>query len=265
MQLFYQEYSSETPVVNDSDKSPIVIIPGLFGSTINWRSFARKLSKDYFVIVVDQRNHGESPHGESHTYADMVTDLLSLIDKLGFNKVTLCGHSMGGKVAMAFALLHPDRVDKLAVLDIAPVAYTHSHAPYIKALMDIDLSAIKSRSDAEKALQISIEDTPTRLFLMQSLVGSPGTYRWRLNLPILYQYMPDITAFPEQDLAGLNNKLESIFLVGGDSNYVAREHHSVINQYFPRAVFTDVEGAGHWLHAEQPVKVLEVLKGFLKK
>jgi len=221
MQLFYQQYPQEQTATDFNGQSPVVIIPGLFGSTINWRSFARNLSKEYFVIVVDQRNHGESPHADSHSYSDMVADLLLLVDTLGFEKVTLCGHSMGGKVAMAFALLYPERVDKLAVLDIAPVAYSHSHAPYIKALMQVDLSALGSRNEAEHALRTTIEDTPTRLFLMQSLVGSPGKYRWRLNLPILYQYMSDITDFPEQVLAGLSNELESLFLIGGDSDYVA--------------------------------------------
>jgi len=263
MQLFYQQYPEDSSQVN-SDHSPIIIIPGLFGSTVNWRGFARNLSKEYLVYVVDQRNHGESPHADSHSYADMVADLLQLVDDLGLERVTLCGHSMGGKVAMAFSLLYPDRVDKLAVLDIAPVAYTHSHAPYIKALMAIDLSQLASRSDAEKALQESIPDMATRLFLMQSLVGSPGNYRWRLNLAILYQYMSDITSFPEQDLVGMSSDLKPLFLTGSNSDYVLEQHNDAIKYYFPKAVFNEIEGAGHWLHAEQPKRVLEALTVFLK-
>ena len=264
MTLFYQQYSPEQGV-NGEQQCPVVIVPGLFGSTINWRGFARKLSVEYEVIVVDQRNHGQSPHADTHTYADMVGDLLSLIDDLGFDKITLCGHSMGGKVAMMFALLHPERVEKLAVLDIAPVTYTHSHAPYLKALMAIDLTAIGSRSEAEAILKTTIPDTGTRLFLMQSLVGSPGEYRWRLNLPVLYQYMPDVVGFPDQSLLGLMSDLEAMFLVGGDSDYVKPEHDDLIKQYFPQAYLTKIDGAGHWLHAEQPVKTLDAMMGFLKK
>lgn len=264
MQLFYQQYPEDISLVN-SERPPIIIIPGLFGSTINWRSFARNLSKDYLVYVVDQRNHGESPHADSHTYVDMVADLVCLIDRLGFERVTLCGHSMGGKVAMVFSLLYPHRIDQLAVLDIAPVAYTHSHAPYLKALMEIDLTELASRSEAEKALKQSIPDMGVRLFLMQSLVGTPGNYRWRLNLAILYDYMSHITSFPEQDLAGVESDLQPLFLTGSDSDYVLKEHHGLIKHYFPKVVFSEIKGAGHWLHAEQPKSVLEALTGYLKK
>lgn len=259
MELFYQAYSPK-----NNGHSPVVIIPGLFGSTMNWRSFARELGKDYHVIVIDQRNHGESEHADSHTYSDMVGDLLSFIDKQGFESITLCGHSMGGKVAMLFALLHPERVDKLAVLDIAPVEYSHSHAPYLKALMKIDLSKLQSRSDAEAALQLTIDDTPTRLFLMQSLVGRKGEYRWRLNLPVLLKEMSNITGFEHQTAAGLVNDLPVIVIIGGSSAYVRDEDHVVVKSYFPEAKFNSIDGAGHWLHAEQPKRVLNVLINFLK-
>jgi len=116
MELYYQSYSPDSLSDKESDKTPIIIIPGLFGSTINWRSFARKLSESYAVIVIDQRNHGESPHAATNSYADMVNDLLLLCDRLSFDQVVLCGHSMGGKVAMLFALLYPERVQSLAVL-----------------------------------------------------------------------------------------------------------------------------------------------------
>ena len=131
--------------------------------------------------------------------------------------------------------------------------------------MAIDLTAIGSRSEAEAILKTTIPDTGTRLFLMQSLVGSPGEYRWRLNLPVLYQYMPDVVGFPDQSLLGLTSDLEAMFLVGGDSDYVKPEHDDSIKQYFPQAYLTKIDGAGHWLHAEQPVKTLDAMMGFLKK
>ena len=262
MELFYQSYGTENSV---DAVPPVIIIPGLFGSTVNWRSFAKKLSQTHHVIVVDQRNHGESPHADSHTYDDMVSDLLALCDRLNFDRVVLCGHSMGGKVAMLFALLHPERLASLAVLDIAPIHYKHSHAPYLRALMEVDLLSLSSRSEAEKALKSTITDTSTRLFLMQSLVGKPGEYRWRLNLPILLLDMPEITGFPLPDVDGIVSSIQAVFILGGESDYVDEDGVVKIKTFFPKAECFTVDGAGHWLHAERPNEVFEVLIEFLKK
>ena len=177
----------------------------------------------------------------------------------------LCGHRMGGKVAMLFALLHPERLARLAVLDIAPIQYMHSHAPYLRALMEVDLLSLSSRSEAEKALKSSITDASTRLFLMQSLVGKPGEYRWRLNLPILLRDMPEITGFPLLDVDGIVSSTEAVFILGGESDYVDEEGVVKIKTFFPKAECFTVDGAGHWLHAERPNEVFEVLIEFLKK
>ena len=176
MKLYSQHFPDDLSVDQLRHHLPMIIIPGLFGSTANWRSFARKLSVTQPVLVVDQRNHGRSPHAGTNTYDDMVADLIELCDHLSIEKAIFCGHSMGGKTAMQLALNHQERVEKLIVLDIAPVKYQHSHAPFLEGLMDIDLSALKSRSEADRALQDVITDTATRLFLLQNLTGSSGSY-----------------------------------------------------------------------------------------
>ena len=173
MKLHFQHYPENIQVSALANFKPLVIIPGLFGSTTNWRSFGRQFAATRPVIIVDQRNHGRSPHINSNSYDDMLQDLLEFCDDHGLVRIVLCGHSMGGKVAMLFTLAHPERVEKLVVLDIAPVPYDHSHAPYLEELMALDLSQLKSRGEADRALQESIPDTATRLFLLQSLSGSP--------------------------------------------------------------------------------------------
>jgi len=262
MQLHYEIYPQD---IESIDTVPVVIIPGLFGSGVNWRSFAKKLSQDYSVIVIDQRNHGRSPHADSHRYVDMVEDLRAFLDQRKLQKVTLCGHSMGGKVAMIFCLLYPERVAKLAVLDIAPVTYRHSHAPFLEELSKIELKSLGSRAQADRVLQPVIPDTPTRLFLLQSLIGTAGDYRWRLNLSVLHRYMPEIMGFPDELLTGLTNDCDTIFITGELSDYVRLEHHAKITQYFANNQFSLISGAGHWLHAEQPKQTLETLRTFLNK
>jgi len=131
--------------------------------------------------------------------------------------------------------------------------------------MQIDLASLASRSDAEKALQDTIEDTPTRLFLMQSLVGKAGEYRWRLNLPVLLSEMPKIIGFPTDLVDGLVSRTNTVFILGGDSDYVNESHINVVNNYFLEASFVTIDGAGHWLHAEQPQETFKAIMGFLKK
>lgn len=260
MKLYHQIFPDDLPQEQLAQVEPVIIIPGLFGSTANWRAFAKKLSVSHPVIVVDQRNHGRSPHADTNSYADMVGDLIELCNLLAIDKAIFCGHSMGGKVAMQLALQHPERVAKLLVLDIAPVKYEHSHAPFLAELLKIDLSLLKSRGEADRALQAVISDTPTRLFLLQNLTGSPGSYHWRINIPVLYDAMEAIVGFPEttKEVA-----VPTLFLYGELSTYVRQEHHARIHQMFTNSEFKSIAGAGHWLHAEQPEKVLVAVKEFI--
>ncbi|GHA08708.1 esterase [Arenicella chitinivorans] len=264
MNLHYEAYP-EALSAFDSTTPPVVILPGLFGSTTNWRGFAKKLARSAPVVVLDQRNHGRSPHANTHSYQDMVDDLLAFLDHHNLNQIILCGHSMGGKVAMLFAHQHPDRLSKLAVLDIAPVIYRHSHVDFVRAMLEIDLARLNSRSDADRQLSSAIKDTATRLFLLQSLVGSPGDYEWRLNLPVLLEYMPQIVGFPESALDHSVVSVPALFLYGENSNYVKAQHHDLIRQHFSQAEFESVPNAGHWLHAEQPKRVLQALLGFIQR
>ncbi len=262
MKLYSQSYPSDLLDDFNDDLIPAVILPGLFGSTANWRGFAKALSDHRPVIVLDQRNHGRSPHAETHSYHDLASDLLRFLDDHGIEKIKLCGHSMGGKASMVFSLLHSERVDQLAVLDIAPVAYSHTHAPYLEAMIDLDLRSIASRAEADKLLSEAIADTATRLFLLQSLVGSAGSFEWRLNLHTLLEEMPTILSFPEMLMS---SEVNALFLNGQNSDYVRLEHHKVIKEHFPQASFEQIPGAGHWLHAEQPKAVLAALVNFLEK
>jgi len=265
MQLYYQRYPADKTdiALEVSPRPPLLIIPGLFGSTTNWRSVAKRIGEDYPVWVIDQRNHGRSPHASSHSYTDMCNDLLEFLDQHGLSQVILCGHSMGGKVAMLFSLRYPERVAKLAVLDIAPVVYTHSHAPFLKALMRIDLASLKSRSEADRALQTAIPDTATRLFLLQSLSGSPGEYHWCINLSVLHDYMSEIACFPIDLVARSKFLKETVFMYGEQSDYVQLAYHPDIVNLFTNVKFVGIANAGHWLHAEQPDAVVAQLQDFM--
>ena len=263
MNLYYQTYPDSLNISDfTSADIPIVIVPGLFGSTANWRAVAKRLAEYHRVIVVDQRNHGRSPHAGSQTYADMVQDLREFCEKHNLNEIILCGHSMGGKVAMLFALEYPAKVSKLAILDIAPIAYAHSHAPHIRALMALDLSTLKSRSDADRQLREPMPDLATRMFLLQSLTGSPGQYQWRLNLQVLLEYMQEMSGFPE---VSKSSNVDALFLAGNLSEYLLDEHHTKVCELFPNCQFASIPNAGHWLHAEQPEQLIDIINKFIQE
>mgnify|MGYP001824135357 FL=1 len=240
----------------DQTKSgtPLLIAHGLFGSARNWGVVGKRLAEDRPVSVVDMRNHGESPWFEEHRYPHMAGDLAEAIE----GQSDVLGHSMGGKAAMVLALMHPEKVRKLVVADIAPVAYSHTQTPMIDAMRAIDLDSVETRGDADQQLQKSIGDPGIRAFLLQSL--DVKNRRWRLNLDVLADEMDHIVGFPDVD--GTFNG-PTLFLSGAASDYVQADHRGRIRDLFPEARFAKIPAAGHWLHAEKPREFEAAVEAFL--
>jgi pimeloyl-ACP methyl ester carboxylesterase len=179
-----------------SDRPPLVIAHGLFGSGRNWGAVAKRLARDRQVAAVDLRNHGDSPRDPDMSYAAMAGDLAATIAELG-GEADLLGHSMGGKAAMVLALTEPERVRRLVVADIAPAAYRHSQIGYVRAMQALDLAGLSRRSEADARLAPSVPDPVLRAFFLQSLAFEDGVARWKLNLDVLAEQMPTIMGFPE--------------------------------------------------------------------
>jgi pimeloyl-ACP methyl ester carboxylesterase len=239
-----------------SDRPPLLIAHGLFGSARNWGVIARRLSDRGEVVAVDMRNHGASPWSDRHDYPAMAADLAAVIAALPGGRADVLGHSMGGKAAMVLALTAPERVARLVVADIAPVAYAHSQQPQIDAMRRVDLTRVASRAEAEAAMQAASPEIAA--FLLQSL--DLAGRRWRLNLDVLEREMPAIIGFP--DLPGRFDG-PALFVSGALSSYVRPEHHGAILRRFPAAVFAQIPGAGHWLHAERPRAFEAAVRAFL--
>jgi pimeloyl-ACP methyl ester carboxylesterase len=225
---------------------PLVIVHGLYGSARNWGVIAKRLSDTRHVVAVDQRNHGESPWFDSHSYHDMAGDLAEVISAYG-GRADVLGHSMGGKAAMVLALTQPQMVRSLIVADIAPVTYTHSQIQYVNAMRGVDLDRVNKRADVLAQLSETVEDKTLQSFFAQSL--DVTTKRWRLNLDVLAQEMDKILGFP--DVSGQFDGA-TLFLTGGASDYVLPEHRPQIRGFFPKARFVKMPKLGHWLHAESP-------------
>ena len=241
---------------------PVVVLHGLFGSSRNWQSLAKALASDCAVYAVDLRNHGASPWSEVMTYPAMAGDIVRLLDDEGLSAAAVVGHSMGGKAAMATALLYPERVSRLVVADIAPVPYSSGLEVYIEAMAAIDLAAARRRSDVEAALAPAVPERAIRAFLAQNAEPEGSGMRWKLNLGVLQSEMRTISDWPAP-LDGGRFDGPVLFLAGGRSDYVRPEHRQAMARQFPAHRLQTIDGAGHWLHAEAPGDTLEALRAFL--
>lgn len=240
---------------------PVVILHGLFGMLDNWQTIAKKLAQNYSVFIIDQRNHGRSPHADEFSYSVMAEDLREFLESQWIYESHIIGHSMGGKTAMQFALNYPDMVDKLVVVDIAPQRNEGNHTLIYEALLDMPINDIQSRKEAEDALSTRIKDFGVRQFLLKNLTREKeGGYRWKMNLPILHEKYEEVLREVNGDHPF---DRPALFIRGGRSDYIHQDQLPIIQELFPEATLATVENAGHWVHAEQPKELLSLLQTFL--
>lgn len=254
MQLNATQYG-EIKEVNGENQSPIIILHGLFGSSRNWHFIAAKLSKTHLVYSLDLRNHGQSPHSDIMDYPHMARDVLDFIEQKisqnNFTSINMIAHSMGGKTALWLALNNPQLIEKLVIVDIAPLSYPHDFDNVLNGLQSIPLQTIKSRQDADQYLAKSIKEKSLRQFLLQNLQWKEEKYQWRLNLHAIGQSIPQITGFPDtSDVKPFPKRV--LFIGGGQSDYLNKTNQQLTRKLFPYASFSIIKSAGHWLHAEQP-------------
>ena len=235
---------------------------GLLGSSRNWRSVAKEMGRDFQVHSLDLRNHGNSFHEQEASILEMSNDLLRYADHHDLPKFVLCGHSLGGKVAMRFACDYPERLHSLVVADIAPRDYPREHhAPTFDALLSIDLRELSSRKQADEQLAESIPNWAFRQFLLTNLIQNENAFIWKANIPILSESIGQLSCNPLQELDRFHGP--TLFIRGGKSGYLRSEHKPEILEYFPAADFVVLPNAGHDVHVEDRSGFLSALDKFL--
>jgi len=268
MKLFHRKYGTSGP--------PLIIVHGLYGASDNWVNIARELAGSYEVFVVDQRNHGASPHSKEHNYEVMMEDLKEFMDDQQLEKAILLGHSMGGKTIMFFAERYPERVSSLIVVDIAPIPYhdlavtSHiagNHSKMIDAMLELKLSTIESREEASRALAVKIGSERIRMFLLKNLTrGEDKQFKWKINLSVLKDNLSAILEGLDIDTIRSNGGITGfpvLFISGEESDYIKAEDHTTIKTVFPTAEIVFIKNSGHWVHAEQPALLIKNINYFL--
>ncbi len=249
----------------DQSGTPMLILHGLFGAKKNWGSLQKQFARRRPVVAADLRNHGESPWDDAMHYEAMAEDLAHLIEtRLEGRKAAVVGHSMGGKASMMLALERPDLVERLCVVDIAPAPTSSGGlTPYVEAMRDLDLSKAARRGDVDAMLKQAVPDPGIRAFLLTNLAVGADGLSWQPNLDVLAAEMPRIEDFPETDD---HDPYEgpTLFIAGGKSDYIGPQHQAEIERLFPRAEIETIDGAGHWVHAEQPKAFMQMVEDFLE-
>jgi esterase len=241
--------------------SPVVVLHGLFGSKRNWMTVGRRLAATHRVVAADLRNHGASPWTDSMSYPEMAADVYETIGALGLGPVALVGHSMGGKAAMLTALQHPEVVERLVVVDVAPVAYPPAFTDYARAMRAARLDGVTRRAEVEEQLVAAVPEPGTRAFLLQNLVLDDDGARWKPNLAAIEAALPEISGWPGSSASSYEGAV--LFVYGGQSEYVRPEYRDEILRLFPKAGFADIPEAGHWVHAEALEAFLDTVGDFL--
>ncbi len=242
---------------------PLVILHGLLGSADNWRSMSRRLGAHYKVFAVDLRNHGRSPHSDIFDYHVMIADLREFVEQQTLHRIIPLGHTIGGKVAMQFALEHSERVDRLVIVDVAPKPYAPAKRDLLEALLSLDLSRYKSFGEVNDALAAKVSGESLRQFLLKNLARDEnGRLRWKIHLEAIYRNYDQLA----RGIAPARTfDKPTLFIRGGQSRYIEDDDARLIQAVFPQAEIATVPEAGHWVHVERPDQFFATVVNFLDR
>ena len=252
MSLFYRKYGSG---------EALIILHGLFGSSMNWNAIGKKLSADYTVYLVDQRNHGKSFHSDDFNYVLLSKDINDFMLQNNIEKAHLLGHSMGGKAALQFVFDYPEKLLSVIIVDIGIKQFDFKDSDLLQAMVNLRLHEFTNRQEIDHQLAIKIPEFSLRQFIMQNIKRSKeGNFQWRMNLSVLYENINEVGRKIE---TGNVFYKPALFIRGSDSNYIMDEDKKEINKYFKKVTYNDVKGAGHWVHFDQPNEFLKRVQAFL--
>jgi pimeloyl-ACP methyl ester carboxylesterase len=256
MKLFYRHYG---------EGQPVIILHGIFGISDNWVTIGRKLAEKFEVFILDQRNHGQSPHSDTFNYFALADDLFEFIEDHQIVNPILIGHSMGGKVAMNFALDNPGKVDQLIVVDISVREYParQEHMQILEAMRSVDFDEAGSREEVDRIVSRHVKSDRIRLFILKNIYRI-GRKRlaWRLNVDGIYENIENVFTAIDSPYTFDN---PALFVRGGKSPYVPEEDFDRILKKFPQAEFKTIEDASHWVHADNPDELCAAFSEFLQK
>nr|XP_021184901.2 protein ABHD11 [Helicoverpa armigera] len=269
--LVYKLYGpSLTP-----DTVPIIVLHGFLGGKRNWHTVSNRIACHTYrtVIAVDARNHGGSPHTDSHTYLDLAADVCKLIKKLHIKKSVIMGHSMGGRTAMVLALTEPSKIARQIIIDISPVSTCQSlkkffpHVLEVMSAMDFkgkDLASAKMQAKSIILKHHLFKREESMYFVLRNIGKLPdNSFGWECNVRTLLKDFHHVADFPTEALRGRTFEGPVLFIGGSESSFIPPEDITGIRQFFPKAVLRYIEDVGHNLHVQDPTTFFNMVIQFL--
>lgn len=253
MKLYYRKIGTGTPVI---------LLHGLLGSSDNLWRVGKELAATHEVFIPDLRNHGKSPHDNMMNYPAMAEDLNEFIRSHRIENPVLIGHSMGGKVAMQYALEGHVPVEKLVVVDIGIKKYhLEKHFHFIKLMRETNFDSFSKRSEVESHFLAHIKDERVVFLLLKNLERqTKKRLGWRSNIEAIDENIDNI-------LEGISSqnlyRRPVLFIKGALSDYITFEDIPAIKSVFPEMQLGVVENAGHWVHVDNFTDFLWILRDFL--
>ena len=256
MTLFYRD-------LGGAGMPPLLIIHGMLGSSRNWIKAGRSLTELFHVFALDLPNHGRSPVLHQASVPEMADTVLRLMDDLGIRTTSIMGHSLGGKVAMRLAADHPERIERLFVIDVASRAYRVDFGP-VDAMMAIDLATTETRAEADAALAGAGLSPNHRQFLLTNLLRrDDGGYEWQVPLQIIRDNLPTWSPYvldPEDGYLG-----PTLFIAGGRSDYVRPDDFARALDHFENAELKILPDSGHNVHIDGGAAFVDAVRVALEK
>ncbi len=243
---------------------PIVILHGLFGMLDNWQTIGKRLADNgYMVYLIDQRDHGKSPFTNEFSYQILADDLHDFMEENWLYKAHIMGHSMGGKTIMQFSFDHSDFIEKMVVVDVCNTAYKGGHEIIFQAIDEIDVANTNNRENVyNHLLQYKLDEGTTQFLLKNLQRKKESGYEWKMNVRLLKENYANILT----SVGNVNDTTEAktLFIRGENSDYIKEENYAAIHKQFTNAAITTIADAGHWVHADQPEKLLQEVLTFFK-
>ncbi|MEA2682073.1 MAG: hypothetical protein QOK05_401 [Chloroflexota bacterium] len=253
----------------------LLLLHGIGGSAGTWMQVIRRLSRDYTVIAPDLLGHGASERLRGDyslgAHASAVRDLLV---KLGHDRVTICGHSLGGGVAMVFAYQFPERCERLVLVDsgglgpeVSPLLRLMSlpGSEYVVPLGTWPGLAQAAVAVGSRLGRLGFRLSPVAGEIWQTYytLGSGDARRAFLAT------LREVIDFQGQKVSAVNrlylaSQVPVMVIWGSDDRIIPVAHAHAAHRSMPGSRLEIFEHVGHFPHAEAPERFIAVLEDFMR-